>query len=1823
MFTMKKRLAALALTLVMCLSLLPTAAFADDDPPADPEEPAEEEITIVTTASGKVLQIWNEDGSPNWWNWTDEDWEDIPGYGLVKGVPVGVLTQPEDEDYVESWTPDYGWFTSALAADPNATSFTISTAEEYAGLTELSKGTKPAGLPAGLNLATRLAESTIVFNGMIDMKGATICGQRSTIYARMQGNGNSPCGVFNFVLSDYSVSGYPYPFSAKTTSDLIMSNFTLVSTSQFTPAMVRAITPIRTQVLCGWLTFARDKIQGGMFSNIGMTGDTTIVETSSARLHNCYIKGTNIRPFFGVGQNGLSTHCYLNSSMTNYCYQLGVTRGYESCRLSHYAIYSTTFQMSSAQSPDESSLPVYGRSTLDALIYTNSDTRAVSSALAPSFNEGLMFHNGNSEMNNPRYPFAVIDEYGNCPVDRWGEARIDLGRDKRFEDALLMIYADVDADNNMIFTRNPDGSFTFPQTSDGWRVHSDGSPVPRVRIMNYTQNGNYDYESYDSTYVTVHADRATVTIGTPEGEIFYRLSDWTGDSADDPADLKTSKLVGPDWAITIPRDSSARVEDLKGDGSFRTTGGSNPVIKNYGKAGTDTSLTGLDAKGYTGDLRKESVYTDGENQTTSTSILDESGTPKSVTVTTYEDGEKKTTTITPASATEVAPDGTVTIKPGETVNVTTTDASGKTTTSKLEAPELPTKADGTVDENAAYVPATISNKGVLTATEGTKITPKNADGTDGETVTVPEDQSYTVPANAATEIKKDGDGVSLPAGSTANETVTQPKRQPVQEPVMVQAKDEDGNPLWEDEEQTKPVMVQKTETVKTPKVDPETGEYVRDVDGKIVYEETVQPVTQNKKDINGNVIYEDVVDEDGNPVYEQVPVKSIPLESGGTISPEGDVSAKEISVGNTTVTGNDGQSMPVAKDENGNTVVPDNATAEVKGTEVPSTENNDVTVSSNGNVNVSVPADAAEPTTINVGDTPVTVEPGQTATVNAATGAVSVATPETDESGEPKMQPALNSNGTPKQTPVYNEDGTPKTQDKMVQSTDENGQPVFQEKKDEQGNTVTQPKVDAQGNPVYVQETNEDGTPKTDEQGNPVYKQATNEDGTPKVDDQGNPVYVQETEPVMEPVMEPVLDANGQPVQEPVMKTEMVPVVTPQSYSPDGSGITFALPLNALDYQQSGGGWYVKPADASAVTNATAKGKLQTGDYIFQILTIGNGNSDYTFKTPGQVATVTIPYAGWNENCKLYYQSGGNWTLHPAEKITSTADTVTFETTHFSTWRISDSSKYNILVKAFAVDPAKDLVTSNTYETKSILDLQPGDKFDVKVYADKAHFGAYATVTFDSRYIDLVETEKEVLDSENNPVLDGEGNPTYTHNKIEPSARGIDWKNRTVGNDNIQTWKLADVLDTDDMFYAPSSIENPQKEALLGTFHFVVKEIEEPKTEVEELIPIKVTDGSLMTTQGIGSEVAAELNNEYINIIYPKITGYTLNALDPIDSSKTTGQVFFTDANHPSVELIQQANEKLTTVNNKITYQACPATDVSALDPTDDVTVTYTWTKDGEPENAKLTTTATFDPETNDKKVEFPVDPSNVPAFKDPGTYVVTATITKPGYQPLVLTATYIIKDFNHIVEVTGYGDNAALILAYTNEPATFLLNDESVAPGPDDASKFWSVPQAGYVYHNNAEDANYKKIVDASPNNTPYVYGLVVDMNKLIAAVGAEGFSMEKAEEWVKDNKLSAIDATQDRTVTHTSSFNDDAILDVNGDGNVTLGDACAVKMIAVGGGREDTNVTSSGFTEMLESYNDVALKSDFARGDGSESDDMSKKVTIDVEVGEYLDLY
>ena len=118
---MKKRIASIALSLAMCLTLLPTAAHAEDvsEGGAFDSQPSTGNGAATVTGSNEAVDTTKNTVVP-----TNEDVEDSSNKG------------ESGNNTVDAWdgTADTSWYTEA---DANATEYHITTAEQLAGLAQL------------------------------------------------------------------------------------------------------------------------------------------------------------------------------------------------------------------------------------------------------------------------------------------------------------------------------------------------------------------------------------------------------------------------------------------------------------------------------------------------------------------------------------------------------------------------------------------------------------------------------------------------------------------------------------------------------------------------------------------------------------------------------------------------------------------------------------------------------------------------------------------------------------------------------------------------------------------------------------------------------------------------------------------------------------------------------------------------------------------------------------------------------------------------------------------------------------------------------------------------------------------------------------------------------------------------------------------------------------------------------------------------------------------------------------------------------------------------------------------------------------------------------------------------------------------------------------------------------------------------------------------------------------------------------------------------------------------------------------------------------
>ena len=118
---MKKRIASIALSLAMCLTLLPTAAYAEDVSEGGAFDSQPSTVGGAATVAGSNEAV---DTTKNTVVPTNEDVEDLSDEG------------ESGNNTVDAWdgTADTSWYTEA---DANATEYHITTAEQLAGLAKL------------------------------------------------------------------------------------------------------------------------------------------------------------------------------------------------------------------------------------------------------------------------------------------------------------------------------------------------------------------------------------------------------------------------------------------------------------------------------------------------------------------------------------------------------------------------------------------------------------------------------------------------------------------------------------------------------------------------------------------------------------------------------------------------------------------------------------------------------------------------------------------------------------------------------------------------------------------------------------------------------------------------------------------------------------------------------------------------------------------------------------------------------------------------------------------------------------------------------------------------------------------------------------------------------------------------------------------------------------------------------------------------------------------------------------------------------------------------------------------------------------------------------------------------------------------------------------------------------------------------------------------------------------------------------------------------------------------------------------------------------
>lgn len=146
---MKKRIASIALSLAMCLTLLPTAAYAEDvsEGGAFDSQPSTVNGAATVTGSNEAVDTTKNTVVP-----TNEDVENLSDEDETKGAT---------ENGEKTWGDfaDTSWYTKA---DANATEYHITTAKQLAGLAQLVNADPGK---------TNFAEKTIYLDNDIDLSG--------------------------------------------------------------------------------------------------------------------------------------------------------------------------------------------------------------------------------------------------------------------------------------------------------------------------------------------------------------------------------------------------------------------------------------------------------------------------------------------------------------------------------------------------------------------------------------------------------------------------------------------------------------------------------------------------------------------------------------------------------------------------------------------------------------------------------------------------------------------------------------------------------------------------------------------------------------------------------------------------------------------------------------------------------------------------------------------------------------------------------------------------------------------------------------------------------------------------------------------------------------------------------------------------------------------------------------------------------------------------------------------------------------------------------------------------------------------------------------------------------------------------------------------------------------------------------------------------------------------------------------------------------------------------------------------------------------------
>jgi len=254
-----------------------------------------------------------------------------------------------------------------------------------------------------------------------------------------------------------------------------------------------------------------------------------------------------------------------------------------------------------------------------------------------------------------------------------------------------------------------------------------------------------------------------------------------------------------------------------------------------------------------------------------------------------------------------------------------------------------------------------------------------------------------------------------------------------------------------------------------------------------------------------------------------------------------------------------------------------------------------------------------------------------------------------------------------------------------------------------------------------------------------------------------------------------------------------------------------------------------------------------------------------------------------------------------------------------------------------------------------------------------------------------------------------------------------------------------------------------------------------------------------------------------------------------------------------------------------------------------------------------------FDENTLPKEVWFQFDESRHNAITKAGGYL-------SGEVPNFGTSDTLVRiadpSAERVVEVVKYGQDAALILVYSKDAGSFVYEDTEVLT--NDSATLLDVTDAGYVYRFTENDTEVTYGEDGTSTflssnafydkfaagETPYVYGLVVNLTRLTTAVADATDWIDAADIVTNQGDIEAY--VLDRLTFHKGAETVKAIYtggaNVDVDLNPGTDDQTWIRAIAfMTGTSKADEAAATAWTMfhngMLSGNNKVALQTDFLR--------------------------